>query len=91
MDKVITHTLKSADNEGTAAPYWLIIDPDCVVDSSDVRSLAASISGPFFSRFDADEYLKNKAHRYSKDAKVYCCSGHASRKYFNFCKKLGLG
>lgn len=91
MDEVITHTLKSADNEGTAAPYWLIIDPECMVDTSNIHEIAYGISGPFFSRFDAEEYLKNKAHRYSNKTKVYCCSGHTSRKYFNFCKKLGLG
>ena len=76
----IINTLSKADNEGTAAPYWLILDPRQML-RLDVDVLAGMITGPFFSREDAQLYLKNKRYNFSKNAKVYCHAGHQSWKY----------
>lgn len=76
----ILETLKNADSEGTHAPYWLIIDPHQMM-SPDVHDVASMIAGPFFCRRDAEEYLNIKRYNFSEKARVYCHSGHYSRKY----------
>ena len=72
----------SDNNECTQAPYWLIIDPRQLL-RADVASVASMISGPFFSREEAEEALELKNHRYSKNAKVYCHSGVAKGTYWS--------
>lgn len=86
MDEIINE-LNKVDNEGTRAPYWLILDPKQNL-SCDVHILANQISGPFFSRKSAQAYLDSKKHHYSDRAVVYCHSGHFSKKYENLCKEL---
>ena len=88
MSKEIIETLESADNESTSCPYWLILDPRQNM-SCDVYNLAGQISGPFFSREDANEYMESKKHHYSSKAVVFCHSGHYSRKYRSLCKSIG--
>ncbi len=70
----------SEENEGTESPYWLILDPkqnmDCNIDM-----LAAQITGPFFSREEAQAHLDARRHAFSKRAHVYCHSGYWSRQY----------
>lgn len=85
--KEIIETLKNSDNEGTRAPYWLILDPKQNMSCS-VHNLASQISGIFFCREDAEIYLKAKRHNYSDRAVVYCCSGHYSQKFSNLWSEL---
>jgi len=87
--KEIINTLKNSDNEGTRSPYWLILDPRQNMDC-DIHYLANMITGPFFSRKDAQNYLDTTRYNFSKRAKVYCHSGHQSEKYNNLCDKLKL-
>lgn len=86
----ITKTLKDADCEATESPYWLILDPTQNM-SCDVHMLAAQITGPFFSRQDAEQHLKSRRYAFSKRAAVYCHSGYWSVKYKNLCRKLRVG
>jgi hypothetical protein len=86
--KEIMETLKNADNEATRAPYWLILDPSQNM-RCDIHELANQISGPFFCREDAQEYLNNRRHHFSERARVYCHSGHFSRKYEDLCSEIG--
>ena len=79
MDEIIK-TLKAADKEGTRAPYWVIIDPIQNM-SCNIHAAASQITGIFFCRKDAKDYLKGKRYNYSARAKVYCLSGHHSIKY----------
>lgn len=88
MRKII-ETLKNADNESTACPYWLIIDPKQNM-SCDPHAVAMNIEGPFFSREDAEEYLQRRRYNYSKKAVVYCASGYFSDKYRKLCKDNGI-
>ena len=88
MDDII-RTLRIADNEATESPYWLILDPKQNMDC-DIHALAGQISGPFFSRKDAEAYLKAKRYNFSARAKVYCHSGYASMKYKTLCRSLKL-
>ncbi len=70
--------------EGTAYPFWIIIDPKRVPLSnyrSRIHHIAGSVVGPFFSREAADDLLKWKSHHFSKHAVVYCSSGHASEEW----------
>jgi len=71
---------RSAENEATAYPYWLIIDPRQMMAPS-VDAVAGMVVGPFFSRQEAEDELTGCPHRYSKRARVYCHSGHRTRVY----------
>lgn len=83
----VLKTLSEADNESTAAPYWLILDPRKRM-GCDVHMLASMITGPFFSRTDAEIYLSTRRYNYSKHAQVYCCSGCFSEKYVKLYKSI---
>ena len=85
----------SADNEGTASPYWLILDPAQNM-SCDVYVLASQITGPFFSRREAEHVLKVSRHHFSRKAVVYCHSGYMSGQYHRvyenqWCKEIRTG
>lgn len=87
--KTIKETLENADNEATAAPYWLILDPKQNMCCG-VHELASQISGPFFSRGDAQNFLDRTRYNFSKKARAYCHSGHMSMKYAKLCKDAGV-
>jgi len=73
--------IEISDNvEGTHAPYWLILDPVQNM-SLDIRTLASQITGPFFSREEAETVLKAKSYNYSDRARVYCHSGCYTWQY----------
>lgn len=77
----IENTLKAADNEGTDSPYWLIIDPKGRNIKTRVDDIANCITGPFFSRDDAEAHLKARRYNFSERAGVWCFSGYWSHKY----------
>ena len=83
----ITTTLENADCEGTESPWWMVIDPRQMF-RLDVHSVNSMITGPFFSREDAAEYLNRRRYAFSKHARVYCASGYWSNKYKNLCREL---
>ena len=102
MNNEIKETLIKADNEGTDSPYWMVIDVKPMMDiiegaienkeppSKDyiISSLAMScIVAPFFSRADAENYLKARSYDYSSDAIVWCSSGYRSQKYRKFYRE----
>ena len=64
----------SNDTERTHAPYWLIIDPKAT-------SIFQRVTGLFFSRDEADHFLKMNAFDYSDKAQVWCFSGNRGRTY----------
>ncbi len=86
----IVETLKNADNEGTESPYWLVIDPKMGGGNIKTRpdQIAFCIDGPFFSREDAENYLKSRRYAYSDKAIVWCHSGYWSKKYKDFYRAL---
>jgi hypothetical protein len=86
MNEIISE-LKSADNEGTAAPYWLILNPRQNMNC-DIHDLAYQITGPYFSRTDAENYFNAHRHNFGKNAHVYCLSGCYSYKYSEFYKRV---
>ena len=86
----IVNTLKSADNEATSAPYWLILDPTQNMRCS-IHEMAGGISGLFFCRDDAETYFKATRYNFSSRARVYCCSGHHSQKYERLHRSLREG
>jgi hypothetical protein len=85
----IAETLKTADNEATRSPYWLILDPMQNI-SCNIHVMASQITGPFFCRADAEMHLFIKKHHFSDKARVYCLSGHKSIKYDNLCIEIGV-
>lgn len=89
MNKTIIETLKHADNEGTRSPYWLILDPVQNM-TCDVHRMAGGITGPFFCREDAENFLSMTRYNFSNRAKVYCLSGHHSYLYDSLCREAGI-
>jgi hypothetical protein len=81
--KEIIETLRGADNEGTAEPWWAIVDPRQAFKCNP-HEIASMITGPFFSRKDATDFLKATRYNFGKYAVVYCFSGYYSKKYREF-------
>jgi hypothetical protein len=78
----------SEKNEGTPAPWWMIVDPkqNFKTNEDGVYAVASMITGPFFSREEAEGVLKATHYNYSKWASVFCASGCYTRQYANvFC------
>jgi hypothetical protein len=73
----------STDTEATSSPWWLIIDPRQNFETSNqgAHNISAMITGPFFSREEAEKVLKHRRHHYSKNAVVYCASGCYTEQY----------
>jgi len=70
----------SEKNEATSAPWWMILDPSQNMNC-DPHWLASMITGPFFSREEADKVLKERRHHYSSRAVVFCHSGGYTHQY----------
>lgn len=79
MNKIII----SGDNEATESPYWIIIDPsqNFNLGNKGVYNIAGMITGIWFSRKSAEDYLSCRRHNFSEHAVVFCCSGHHSKEY----------
>ena len=75
----------SDKNECTQSPYWLIINPkqNFRKNSEGICNIASMITGPFFSREEAERVLVERAHHYSKHARVFCHSGYNTIQYYN--------
>lgn len=80
-------TLRSAPNEFTAAPYWMILDPESN-EELNPRKLAFQFTGPFFSRSDAERYLEYFSDDFTDKATVYCKSGSSSLKYTSLYNQI---
>ena len=76
----------SEDVEATASPYWLILDPKQNM-GCDIYQLASQITGPFFSREEAELVLKRRSHHYSDRARVFCHSGCYTYQYDKKCRE----
>ena len=85
----IIETLKGADNEGSRAPWWSIIDPKQLFEL-DHHKVASMVTGPFYCRKDAEEFLQRTKYNFSKHARVFCHSGCYSKKYENLCRALKI-
>lgn len=70
----------SDKHESTSSPWWLIIDPRQMM-KPDCHDVAHMITGPFFSREEAQKHLEQRHYAFSKIAVVYCHSGCYSRQY----------
>lgn len=80
----------SEKNEGTAHPYWIIIDPrqNFKVNSDGVYNFASMITGVWLSREAAQEFLDRTKYNFSKHAKVFCHSVCYSSDWIKLCKEL---
>lgn len=83
-------TQLSDKHEGTSYPFWIIIDPkqNFKTNEDGVYNVAGMITGIWFSREAAEEFLKRTRYNFSKNAKVFCHSGNYSEDWVNFCKEL---
>lgn len=78
----------SDKNEGTCSPWWAIVNPSQNM-SLDIDIAASQITGPFFSREEAQEFLDRTRYNFSKRAVVYCFSGYHSNQYKEALRKEG--
>lgn len=65
-----------APNDIASVPWWAI-----TVESKIGHRGEVMLAGPYFSRADAESYLKSRHYRFPKNARVYCFSGHESQKF----------
>lgn len=82
----------SEKNEGTTYPFWIIIDPaqNFKTNSDGIHKIAGMITGVWFSREAAQEFLDKTRYNFSKNARVYCHSGYYSQDWVELCKTLEL-
>ncbi len=84
----------SEETEATHAPWWIIIDPAQMMSPS-YHAVAGMITGPFFSREEAETHLRQRRYAFSNRAVVFCKSGHAAPqyndKYSDARRKAGTG
>lgn len=73
----------SEENEATRSPWWVIINPsqNLRTDEQGIYAIASMITGPFFSREEAENTLKRTRYNYNKYAKVFCMSGCYTVQY----------
>ncbi len=81
MPKITIHV--SEKNESTAYPWWMIVDPqqNFKTNNEGLHRIASMITGPFFSREEAEAVLRQRRYHYGPNAKVYCASGYATVEY----------
>lgn len=66
--------------ECTSFPYWIIIDPKQMMEPT-TDKVGSMLTGPFFSRQEANDQINTRRHAYSNKARVYCLSGYYSGQY----------
>lgn len=71
----------SDENEGTAEPWWVIVDPKQMMKPDPYAVMIGMVTGPYFSRKEATEYLSNHRYNFSSRAVVYCASGCYTQEY----------
>lgn len=74
----------SEKTEGTSYPWWAIISMLRVEKDRKLVStgdIIRSITGPFFSREEAEQELESRRYLYGVSAVVWCMSGYLSGQY----------
>ena len=71
----------SEDHESTSYPWWMIVDPKQNMSRDPGTAVMSQITGPFFSRDEAQDFLDRTRYNFSDRAVVWCHSGVDSRKY----------
>ena len=71
----------SMENEGTDSPWWLIVDPQQMMEPDPAFVAMGMITGPFFSREEAQAELTHRRYHYGKHAVVWCASGCYTKEY----------
>jgi hypothetical protein len=71
----------SDENEGTAEPWWVIVDPKQMMSPDPYAVMMNMVTGPFFSREEAQSVLAGRRHHFSSRAVVYCASGCDTIQY----------
>lgn len=75
----------SEDNECTESPWWVIVDPHQNM-GCDPHYAAEMVTGPFFSRKEAQDFLTATRYNFGPRAVVYCKSGYYSHQYKWACR-----
>lgn len=78
--KRLAEVAHAENNEATAAPYWMILNPRQMLKPT-IGNVGSMLVGPFFSRKDATDYMNATRYRYGPHVGVFCCSGGNSEKF----------
>jgi len=81
MKKIVIEV--SEKNEGTWCPWWAILDPHQFFRATKegIYDLASMVTGPYFSREEAQEQLDRRRYDYGPHACVFCFTGCHSGQY----------
>lgn len=79
--------LRFNSEEDPEGSYSADLDDEFVVEGI-LAMIPHCITGPYFSRKDAEDHLKARHYEFSKKSYVYCHSGYWSRKYKDFCREI---
>ena len=73
----------SEECECTRSPWWMIIDTrqNFRTDREASHNISAMITGPFFSREEAELVLDRRRYNFGKGAVVFCASGVDTIQY----------
>ncbi|HEG43770.1 MAG TPA: hypothetical protein ENH94_06970 [Phycisphaerales bacterium] len=79
----------SEKNEGTNSPWWMIVNPwrSLGFNETAIQNIASMITGPFFSRAEAQQELDKRRSEYGKHAVVFCSSGYNASQYREAIRK----
>lgn len=80
----------SNKNEGTSYPFWIIIDPhqNFSKGNQGLHNIAGMITGVWFSRAAAEEFLNRTRYNFSDNARVFCHSGCYSQDWIELTNQL---
>ena len=86
--KLLVEIELSDDVEGTSYPWWMIVDPVQNMSKDPAVAVMNQITGPFFSREEADRVFQSTRYRYgaawscwlwlARTRVVLCCNGFKS-------------
>jgi len=81
----------SGKNEGTAYPFWVIIDPRQNFKTNDdgLHYVAGMFTGVWFSRESAQNFLDRTRYNFSANAHVFCMSGTYSEDWRELYNQIG--
>lgn len=71
--------LPDQETEATDSPWWVIIKPRGMIHSA--SDISSRLTGPFFSRQDAQDHVNARKHAFNDKTEIWCLSGYWSRKF----------
>jgi hypothetical protein len=78
-------TFNSLQCDYTNSPFWIIVEPKQIL-KKDAEQIASCVTGIFFSRESAQQYLDAHCYNFADNTIVYGCAGHHNDEYWQAIK-----